>query len=587
MLKKIFEMTKFSVFQGLFLFVFAFSATVVINAQEAKTALPDQQENLIDGTAIKSFSSTLYQDNILRQFLVRNGRIYRRTETNLNLWENITYFVNGTNQVGSGEITGFHVEVYQDNYQRQFLVRGGQIYRRTQTAFGWTAWGNITGDVNGVGQGLITSFSVTVYQDNYQRQFLTRGGVVYRNTETPFGWTGWQDINSVFSGVGSGTITAFNVGVYQDNLQRQFLTRGNRVYRRTEPNWNTWEDVTNVFENVGIKRVTIVNYDPVMSNGQKLSIYKNWQSPAVLAQQYALWINSNQNDVVYVVTRTVNYNQWNQTPVKEDGFQYTEQSYLQCINNHQTCHQPDLANYNLIFQNIDLRNETNTNKVDEVWMFGAPYFGFYESRLVGPNGYWYNAPPIQDQTYNKLIPVMGYSYERDMTLMVHNLGHRTESTMERVYGPWSQTQLIDNWDFFGMNSLQSGLKYSGCGSVHYPPNARFDYDYDNATAIDSYCESFSLNYPAPPSTNSMTLVSSQTWGNPNGDYQLGYLTWWFGKFPYKAGIGPDGKYLNWWQYVNDPNRVFDTDNDTVSQRQSFQFSEENKATACPLYTNHK
>jgi hypothetical protein len=33
-------------------------------------------------------------------------------------------------------------------------------------------------------------------------------------------------------------------------------------------------------------------------------------------------------------------------------------------------------------------------EIDEIWLFGGPYFGFYESRMAGPGAFWCNAPPL-------------------------------------------------------------------------------------------------------------------------------------------------------------------------------------------------
>ena len=42
-----------------------------------------------------------------------------------------------------------------------------------------------------------------------------------------------------------------------------------------------------------------------------------------------------------------------------------------------------LADYEQIIQKFDLLGKIESAQIDEVWMFGGPYFGFYESRMVG------------------------------------------------------------------------------------------------------------------------------------------------------------------------------------------------------------
>lgn len=71
----------------------------------------------------------------------------------------------------------------------------------------------------------------------------------------------------------------------------------------------------------------------------------------------------------------------------------------------------------------------DSGKYDEIWLFGGPYFGFYESRMVGRNAEWCNSPPLKLDC--RTFVVMGFSYERTVTEMLHNLGHRVESYLER------------------------------------------------------------------------------------------------------------------------------------------------------------
>ena len=68
---------------------------------------------------------------------------------------------------------------------------------------------------------------------------------------------------------------------------------------------------------------------------------------------------------------------------------------------------------------------------DEIWLFGGPFFGFYESRMVGRGAYWLNSPPLEMNI--KPVIVMGFNYCRGLKEMIHNYCHRTESTMAHLY----------------------------------------------------------------------------------------------------------------------------------------------------------
>ncbi len=65
-------------------------------------------------------------------------------------------------------------------------------------------------------------------------------------------------------------------------------------------------------------------------------------------------------------------------------------------------------------------------------MFGGPYFGFYESRMVGKDAFWCNGPAIE-QNCRRFV-IMGFNYERDVKEMVHDYGHRSESLLAKHFG---------------------------------------------------------------------------------------------------------------------------------------------------------
>ena len=145
---------------------------------------------------------------------------------------------------------------------------------------------------------------------------------------------------------------------------------------------------------------------------------------------------------------------------------------------------------------------------------------------------------------------MGFSYERGLAEAVHDFGHRSESTMLQVYGSWHEDSTAHNWDRFALvKALSPDFAYSGCGSVHYPPNGLSDYDYGNPSAAQSNCDDF-MNYPFlgdPPLMDSP--VTCSFWDCT----QLGYLTYWFGHLPTSDGCGPDMVGSDWWDYFADPN----------------------------------
>jgi len=176
---------------------------------------------------------------------------------------------------------------------------------------------------------------------------------------------------------------------------------------------------------------------------------------------------------------------------------------------HQAKSAGEIANYKNMLSQFG-----NYQNFDEIWMFGAPYFGFYESRMIGKNSIFCNAPPLI--TSGKKQIVMGFSYERKGGEMLEDFCHRVESIMN-----FTEKFL---WKQF----------IRDCGSVHCPPNTKIDYDWGNKTEILSNHLAW---YDFPNYTNKKTMVNSEIWGK--GDITA-HHTWWLEHLP-----------LNWWRYVVD------------------------------------
>jgi hypothetical protein len=142
---------------------------------------------------------------------------------------------------------------------------------------------------------------------------------------------------------------------------------------------------------------------------------------------------------------------------------------------------------------------------------------------------------------------MGFSYERGVAEMVHDLAHRTENHLARAYGRWEPKKSNPNrWEQFSAYTKADG--YAGVGNCHFPPNATKDYDYANPDPVQSNADGWTT-YPRVGKATSN--VNRDTWGGP--DYQRNYLNWWFSHLPKRDGFDTDGRPLNWWKYVFDFN----------------------------------
>lgn len=290
-------------------------------------------------------------------------------------------------------------------------------------------------------------------------------------------------------------------------------------------------------------KVLVLNFDPIMKSRESKRLHEvgRWQNPRNLANEY-------QRDVEGCSHGRVKFNvvEWkdvDEYPEKIDGWAYTEDAYLECMKTNKGWRQPDALDYEKMFAAQKVLPRIDSGEIDEIWMFGAPYFGYFESMMAGPRAFFINGAPNDKVTSKRPFAIMGFNYERGVAEMIHNLCHRTESTMARVYGGWKCEKLDTNWARFAANAHQSN-GVAGAGTCHYPPNGEKDYDYQNRRRVESDADDW-LNYPNL--AGKKKTVDCETWGGP--DYHRNYMKWWFTRLPHAPGVNPDGRLNDWWEYV--------------------------------------
>lgn len=293
-------------------------------------------------------------------------------------------------------------------------------------------------------------------------------------------------------------------------------------------------------------KVWVLNFDPIVDAKLKTRLHTEcrWNDPRKLAEQYAADVKEASGGLV--TYRIIGWDDVDEFPVKIDGFRYTVKSFLECHRNNKGWHQPDMTDYPKVISQFRLAERVMAGEFEEVWWFGAPYFGFAESAMAGRDAFGINGPAFDDPQVksSRAFAIMGYNYERGPAEMIHNLCHRTEATMTRMYGGWQIDQLVNDWARFAANAHQS-KGVAAVGTCHYPPNATSDYDYANKRFVESSGDDW-LNYPEL--TGAKTRINCETWGGP--DYQRNYLKWWFARLPRAVGTNPtDGRLYNWWEYL--------------------------------------
>jgi hypothetical protein len=287
-------------------------------------------------------------------------------------------------------------------------------------------------------------------------------------------------------------------------------------------------------------------YDPIIEaeGGKRLHEVCKWRDPAALTTQYVADVKEcsggyAQYDVVE--TRVLD-----EYPRKKDGFRYTDESFLQCFRAGKGWHQPDAIDYYAIIDQFDLVRRVNRKEIDEVWVFGMPYSGLYESTMAGKGAYFCNSAPLTGVDTNRIFVIMGFNHERGVGEMLEDIGHRTESIMRHVYGSWDPDE-SHMWNRFTLYEKVAPGK-AACGNVHFAPNSTKDYEWGNKTPVWSTADDW-LNYPKL--TGKGRMMTAADWGN--GDIRL-HHKWWLSRLPKAPGKGPDGKQANWWKYVIDFNR---------------------------------
>jgi hypothetical protein len=293
------------------------------------------------------------------------------------------------------------------------------------------------------------------------------------------------------------------------------------------------------------RRVLSIIHNPIFRSegGRKLHQVLGWNDPEALSRQYI-------KDVAEVTYGYAQYQiaeriEVDGFPVKADGFKYSHESYLKYWRARSGFHQPDQVDYYALLREFDIVSKVNNGAIDEVWLFGFPYAGYYESIMGGPVAFWCNAPPLPNTGANRRFVIMGFNYERGVGEMLEDLGHRAESILSKVF---ERTHGDANlWERFTRYDKTHRGK-AECGNVHFAPNSERDYDWGNWRPVPSRCDDW-LNFPNFKGTT--RTVNCSEWGQ--GEIRQHHL-WWFRHFPHVDGQ-TNGISHNWWEYVIDPNVV--------------------------------
>jgi len=292
-------------------------------------------------------------------------------------------------------------------------------------------------------------------------------------------------------------------------------------------------------------RVLVINIDPLIDppSGLRLFERQKWKGTDEMVDTFIADILETSGGLVrYQVVQRIEADQF---PIKADGFLYTPQAYLDVLAGSGSSHTPDLLDYQDFLKRYDILNLVASNQIDEVWAFGFPYAGFYESTMAGVGAFFCNSQPIANTaSCPRRFVIMGFSNERGPGEMLHSFGHRAESIMQKVYARTSGEANL--WQKFIRYDKTSPGK-AQVGTIHFAPNSEKDYDYTNTRVVPSACDDW---YNFPNFKGEVKQVNSADWGSDI----YSFTKWWLKHLP-KVGGRINGISNNWWQYIVDPNRV--------------------------------
>jgi hypothetical protein len=298
---------------------------------------------------------------------------------------------------------------------------------------------------------------------------------------------------------------------------------------------------------VTVLKTLVIVYDPVVerSSGTKLSRYMHWNTVEDLAKGYMSDILQVSGGLArHQIVQRLDADEF---PVKMDGYQYDAETYLNVMRGTAGPHRPDEVDYHAIIDRFNILESVANNEIDEVWLFGFPYAGFYESIMCGPGAFWCNAPPLKNTEVSlRRFVIMGFSYERGVGEMLEDLGHRAESIMEKSFERVPDE--VNLWKRFTRYE-KTHPGQSALGNVHFAPNSDRDYDWNNPSEVLSECDDWLHNFPNFKGVR--RKVASADWGH--GDIRE-HHKWWLNHFPKTAGRR-NGIHNNWWQYIMNPNNV--------------------------------
>lgn len=230
-----------------------------------------------------------------------------------------------------------------------------------------------------------------------------------------------------------------------------------------------------------------------------------------------------------------------------------------------------IPDYHKLFEKLKMEELVNQG-VKEIWFNWTNTGNIWvpESNMSSPytgdisNSYHReNDLPIYNSTY----VVYGSVYDRWFAEMLHSRGHQYEAQLAYLNSDFFWKKFVGYPEGPPQPYYQGGK----CGSTHYTPNSRHDYDYDHDEMIPSNI----LDWDPDEGESTQIYVNNLTWKYPRNtnftipqisghekfkthaeaivgtDPQSGWLIYWFQSIPSENNNIKYGEYdiTNWWDII--------------------------------------
>lgn len=320
-------------------------------------------------------------------------------------------------------------------------------------------------------------------------------------------------------------------------------------------------------------KVAVINYSPILENQDNQPYWKacGWTDPKeIVPMVIEGWKKATdgmvQMEVVYWKNLDIfpymgGENQFGQR-------RYTDETYWQAYTSRWNgAIDAKLANpgYAMTLTNDcpEIIPMVERGEVDHVLMFGGPYFGYWETIMVGKGAYWCNSSPLH-LTNERIFVINGMNTERPGNGL-HNYGH---GLGESGIGAWFFNDRLgyDNRKTPATNANDFVLftrcaKFTGengqpihCGNTHFVPNSHKDYDYNNPSNVLCSADQW-REYPnltaKPRIMNNSDWAEGRKWKGKIAADDETYQSWWWNHIPRKMGIHR-GHICNWITYSLNP-----------------------------------